>query len=181
MAERPFNPNQEVRFDLGHGNITVGESSRIFVPVDALLALCRSVGADAVRDFGHRLGAELGRRAVARLSGADKASIATVVEHFGGDLALIGLGSLSAEQWGRALVLSVEGSPLGVDGDPLLGAVLEGALQRGLGRDATLVPIARLDRSVRFLVLNAKTAQAVRGWLSGGLGWGDALARLNAS
>ena len=78
-------------------------------------------------------------------------------------------------------MLSVEGSPLGLDGDSLLGAVLEGALQRGLGRDATLVPIVRLDRSVRFLVLNAKTAQAVRGWLSGGVGWGDALARLNAS
>ena len=34
-----------------------------------------------------------------------------VLDHLGGELALLGLGSLGLERWGRALVLTVEGAP----------------------------------------------------------------------
>jgi hypothetical protein len=104
-----------------------------------------------------------------------------MVEHLGGDLALAGFGSLGAEVWGRALVFTVTGSPLGHDGDALLAAVLDGALQRALGRDAAVVPIDRADERVRLVVVNRATGSRVRQWLAEGVTWGDALSRLSAA
>jgi hypothetical protein len=96
-------------------------------------------------------------------------------------LALAGLGSLSIERWGRALVLRVSGSPFGSEGDALLAAVLEGAIQRGLGRDASVVPLERSEGAARFLAVNASAAESVKDWLSEGVGWGEILSKLNAS
>ena len=180
MATPTFNPAGEVRFDLGRGQISVGgRATRVLLPADALAALCRSAGADALSDFGRKLGTELGRRVRDRLGSAE-ASVTAVVEHLGGDLALSGLGSLAIEQWGKALVLRVTDSPLGADGDLLLASVIEGALQRGFGRDASVVPLERSDGAARLLVTSAGAARKVRAWLGEGVGWGDALGRLNA-
>ena len=107
--------------------------------------------------------------------------VSAVVEHLGGDLALAGLGSLGAEVWGQALVFTVTGSPLGNEGDALLAAVLEGALQRALARDAAVVPIDRTDGKARLVVVSRATAGRVRQWLSDGVSWGDALSRLSAA
>ena len=59
---------------------------------------------------------------------------------------MLGLGSLGLERWGRALVLTVDGGPFGQQLDRLLGAVLEGALQRAFGRDCRAVKLGRDDR-----------------------------------
>ena len=178
----PFNPSSQVRFDIGRGQVSMdGDTSRLLVPAEALLELCRAAGPEATKSFGRRLGTEIGRRVAARLAGGpERASLEAVVEHLGGDMALVGLGSLSVERWGAALVFRVRNSPAG-SADALLAAVLEGALQRALSRDASLVPLERADGSVRLLVVRAETAQKVRGWLEGGVAWGEALSRLSAS
>src|SRR5689334_2855860 len=116
MAESRFDPAQAVKFDFGTGQVSLDGAARLLVPPDALLALCRGAGGEAARDFGRRLGTELGRRVSSRI-GIDRASVDVVIEHLGGDLALLGLGSLGAERWGRALVLTVKSSPLGSEGD----------------------------------------------------------------
>jgi hypothetical protein len=175
-----FNPTHSVRFELGRGRVSIdGSEPRLLVPVDALHQLCRSAGPESARDFGRRLGTELGRRVAARIE--KTSSVAAMVEHLGGDLALVGLGSLGVEVWGRALVLTVTECPLGKEGDPLLAAVLEGAIQRGLSRDVSVVPLDHQDDKARLLLVNSDTAAAVKSWLSSGVSWGDTLSRLNSA
>ena len=183
MAQPRFDPSQTVKFDLTRGQVSFGGSdARVLVPTDALHDLCRGAGNEAMRDFGRRLGTEAGRRAAARLiDGPANASMTDVIEHLGGDLALLGLGSLAAERWGRALVLTVTHSPLGSQGDELLAAVLEGAIQRAMARDVAVVPLHRDDALARLLVVSPSAATRVRAWIDGGTSWGDVLAKLNGS
>lgn len=180
MAHTRFDPSRAVKFDLGRGVVQLdGSDGRVLVPADTLLALCTSAGEEATRDFGRTLGSEIGRRAAGRLGSTAEAGLEDVLEHLGGDLALGGFGSLGIERWGRALVMTVNDSPLGAAGDALLAAVLEGAIQRALGRDASVVPLAREGEWARLLVVGDKAAAKVRGWLAEGVAWGDALARLH--
>ena len=151
---------------------------RLVVPSDALLALCQGATDDAVRDFGRRLGTEAGRRMNDRLGEAWQASLETVVEHLGGELALMGFGSLGLERWGHALVFSVSHSPLGAGGDLLLASVLEGAMQRSFGRDVVAAKLLRDGGQVRFLIAGHDGAHKALGWLSEGVPWGDVLSRL---
>ena len=177
MATR-FNPSGSVSFDLVRGRVDCG-GDHVLVPADALIDLCRHAGDDAVSDFGRRLGTAAGRRVAERLGeGRTSATLEDVLDHLGGELALLGLGSLGLERWGRALVLTVDGGPFGQQLDRLLGAVLEGALQRAFGRDCHAAKLTRDDRQVRFLIASEGLASTVKTWLSSGLSYGDALTRL---
>ena len=178
MAELGFDPSQSVKFDFARGAVEIDGGAHLLIPTSALLALCRGAGVEAQRDFGRSLGTELGRRVMARIR-VKEASVEKIVEHLGGDLALVGLGSLGAERWGQALVLTMTKSPLDREGDALVAAVLEGALQRAMARDATAVPLAREDGHARYLVISASAAGKVRAWLGEGVPWGDVLARLH--
>jgi len=180
MVQPRFDPSGSLKFDLGRGHVTLdGSSDRLLVPIDGLLELCKTAGEDATRNFGRRLGAEAGRRAASRIGQADKAGIEVVLEHLGGDLALIGLGSMGIERWGRALVLTFDGSPLGAAGDALLAAIVEGALQRAFGRDVGVVVLAREASRVRLFVASVAGAEKARAWLAAGTSWGDVLTRIH--
>jgi hypothetical protein len=175
-----FDPTHSVQFDLDRGQISIaGSDARILVPAEALARLCAGAGNDSVKDFGRGLGTEMGRRVMGRLG--DSASVSSMIEHLGGELALAGFGSLGIEVWGRALVLTVTGSPLGPDGDALIAAVLEGAIQRAVARDAAVVRIDRENGKARLAVLRPSTAQSVKRWLADGVSWGDILARLSSA
>ena len=151
----------------------------VLVPADALIDLCRAAGDEVVTDFGRRIGTAVGRRVADRMGDSTpSASMEDVLDHLGGELAVLGLGSLGLERWGRALVLTVEGAPLGQQLDRLLGAVLEGAMQRAFGRGCSAVKLIRDDRQVRFLITHAASASRVNEWLGSGVSYGDALTRL---
>lgn len=181
MALPQFDANHSVKFDIARGSVELqGAGPRLLVPPDALLDLCRHAGEDALRDFGRRLGTEAGRRMQDLLGkAADTASIEGFVDHLGGNLALLGLGSLSVERWGRALVFVVDGSPLGPAGDTLLAAILEGAVQRCLGRDAHMVAIDRDDKRVRLLATGSSGATRAKALLAQGVKWGEVLSRMH--
>lgn len=178
-----FDPAHVLKFDLARGQVEVdGASARVVVPAEALVELCASAGPEALRDFGRKLGTEAGRRTQDALGqGIHNASLETLLEHLGGNLALMGFGSLGLERWGKALVFTVDGSPFGARGDALLAAVIEGAVQRAAGRDVHVVPLVRDDDCVRLAVLNAGAADRVRGWLAEGTAWGEVLSRLHGS
>jgi hypothetical protein len=179
MATPRFDPTGSVTFNLRRGRVEVsGTAERVLVPADALAALLTSAGSESARDFGRQLGTEIGRRVAERLSATSDAGVEAVVEHLGGDLALMGLGSLAAERWGRALVLIFSDSPFGAQGDELLAAVVEGAIQRAFGRDVSVVRLSREDRDARFLVTGPDGADRMRRLLASGLAWGEALTRL---
>ena len=177
MAQ-PFNPFQALVADLNRGALVVDSSSRALVPTAALLELCEAAGDEGMRNFGRAIGTEAGRRVASRLRTVDTASIDSVVEHLGGELALMGLGNLALERWGRALVLRLTGSPFTAAGDALIAAVLEGAIQRGLGRDVSVLPVGSQGPHARFAVLSAATADKVSSTLKSGTSWADALAAL---
>lgn len=180
MDQTRFDPSESVKFDLGRGRVSMDRaSSRVLVPSELLLDLCERAGAEARGDFARRLGTEIGRRVSERIGDTREASIETVLDHLGGDLALLGLGSLGLERWGRALVLTCEGSPFGPKGDSLLGEVLEGAIQRLFGLQAGVVVLERQEDTARLLVLSAARAAVVRAWLSSGVTWADTIARLH--
>lgn len=183
MARQEFCPEGAVSFDLGRGRVELDAAvARVLVPVDALLDLCRTAGSEALKDFGRRLGSEAGRRVAARLAdGLDEVAVETIVEHLGGDFALVGLGSMGTERWGSALVVTFSESPLGHAGKAILAAVVEGALQRAFSRDVTAVPLDEEGDQVRLLIVHPKTEQIVRAWLDEGVSWGDVLARLHES
>ncbi|MCA9597017.1 MAG: hypothetical protein KC776_27065 [Myxococcales bacterium] len=171
MGSPRFDPSRAVKFDLASGQIDA-DGSRVVIPADAVMQLWRAAGEDAQRDFGRRIGTEIGRQIAEQLETPAEASIESVLEHLGGHLALLGFGSLSLERWGQALVLVVEGSPLD---DALIAAVLEGAIQRGLGRDVHAVPLV----PSRFLMTGATGAGRARGWLEEGVRWSEVIARLH--
>lgn len=177
----PFDPTAAVRFDLARGQIAVPNSGeRVLIPADALLTLCDAADAEARKDFARRLGTEAGRRTAERLGSSDAASAEAVVEHLGGDLALMGLGSLELERWGKALVLSVHGSPFGARGDALLAAALEGAIQRAFARDVGVARLARDDARVRFLVTSRTGAERVQSAIESGRAWAEVIAELDS-
>ncbi len=179
MGTPRFDPTHSLEFNLDRGSVKLsGSLERVLLPADALAALVRGADSETKRDFARRLGTEAGRRVAERLDAS--ASSEAVVEHLGGEIALMGLGSIALERWGRALVVAIQGSPLRGEGDEILAGLIEGALQRGFGRAATVVPLVRDDSLVRLLVASNSTGERVRGWLGSGVSWGDALARLNA-
>lgn len=183
MARTEFCPEGAVRFDLARGRVELDRAvARVLVPIDALLDLCRAAGSHAMKDFGRRLGSEAGRRVAERLSdGLEDVSVETLLEHLGGDLALVGLGSLGAERWGSALVVTLSESPLGRAGEAVLAAVVEGALERAFSRDVAAVPLHGETDRLRLLIVHPTTGDTVRTWQEKGVSWGDVLARLHES
>lgn len=181
MPALRFDPTASVEFDLDRGHIALRDGAeRVLVAADALVALYESAAPDAKKDFARRLGTETGRRAAERLGDAARAEVDAVIEHIGGDWALLGLGSLSLERWGKAVVFVVSGSPFGGAGDELLGTILEAVLQRAFGRDAGAVRLVRDGAQARFLITSPAGAERVHGWIDSGTPWGEALTRLNS-
>lgn len=182
MAESPFDPKHAVTFDLAHGLVHLeGAPSRLLVPAEALSALAAAAGDDAARAFGKALGAPLGSRVAYRLVGAEgtrTASVEAVVDHLGGELALAGLGSLSLERWGRALLLVVDASPLA--DSAVLGYALAAALSSATGRDVSVARLAKDGARSRYLVASASSADRAAKWIAEGVSWGDVLVRLHA-
>lgn len=181
MAVSRFDPSHSVKFDLGRGSVHLdGAGPRLLVPADALIELCNHAGGESLTNFGRQVGTEVGIRITQHWGdGGQNISVEGFVEHFGGNLALLGFGALALERWGKALVFVIEGSPLGAAGDVLLAAVIEGALQRCMGRDGRVVVLGRDDGHVRFLVVGSTGADRARAMLSAGKSWGEAIARLH--
>jgi hypothetical protein len=185
MAYAPFDANKRVTFDLAQGRVTLGEGSgapALLVPAEALASVCRIGGPSAFAAVGAAIGEPMGERIASRAGGSDALRaepLETIVDHLGGELALVGLGALAAERWGRALVLAAEHAPFGADGSELLARVLERALSVASGRDLRCVSLGQDGSRARFLVTGPAAAGKVSDWLSSGKSWRDAIARLH--
>jgi hypothetical protein len=182
MSEPRFDPSLALKLDFDQGQVTLrGQGPCLVVPKGALLDLLSNAGDEATSNFGQQLGTEVGRRMVENLGSAiETASIESFVEHLGGELALLGLGALSVERWGQALVLALESAPAGSTGVALASAVISGALQRALSRDVTAVELMKSDSTLRLLVVSKAAGAEVKQWLSEEMPWGNVLTRLHA-
>lgn len=182
MSETHFEPALALKVDFDQGQVQLrGQGPCLVVPKGALLDLLQAAGSDATNNFGQQLGTELGRRMRDHLGTAiESARVETIVEHLGGELALLGLGALTIERWGQALVMVIEGGPAGKTGAQLVSMVISAAIQRAWSRDVSVVELVRTDHSVRLLVVSRGAADTVRQWLSEELPWGTVLTRLHA-
>jgi hypothetical protein len=194
MTDRSFDPSEAVTFDLAFGHIHLdGAPNRVMIPAMALVKLCRAAGEDETTEIAHSIGEAMGRRIAVRLApGASddesrtkrqeavrRAGVERVISELAGEMAIAGMGCLSAERWGKALVLLVEQSPFGEDGDDLLSAILQAALQTMTSSPARIVRLMREESRVRFLVVSGAAVDAVRSRLGRGESWGAVLAALH--
>jgi hypothetical protein len=129
----------------------------------------------------------MGRRVLSRLAGGDpdrqaavrRAGLEKVVEHLSGEHAILGLGALGAERWGKAFVFVVDQSPLGDDGDELLSEILQAAVQALVGKQGRVIALHREGVRARFLLVSGATVDGVRARLQRGESWGAVLAALH--
>ena len=173
-----FDPTRAIVYDLAQGQLRDDEgSSRLNLPVDLLARLLEQAGPQATSDFAASLGTELGRRVADRMGEtAVGASVEAWAEHLGGQVALLGLGNLSVEQWGKALILRVAGAPQGMTG--VLTLLLQSALQRALGRDVRLLHFDGKE-GAGFLVVAPSTAQRAQSLVDGGASLGQVVEQLH--
>ncbi len=181
MVQAKFDPALALKFDLGRGILSqVGGGSRVVMPADVLARLLEGAPEEVCRDVGQHLGTDLGRRVGSGLGDTESAAPERVLEFLGGEMALMGLGSLGFERWGRALVFSVVDSPLGTGADSFMAGLFDGAMLRLYGKNTTSVCLGRVGKRVRFLVSGQGAANRVKGWLDDGVHWGEILSRLQS-
>jgi hypothetical protein len=178
MTAPSFDPTHAVRFDLPHGSVRAGgEGERVvLMPTSALDELVLSAPPEAVEALGRGFGSAVGRRAAARMQDPQAASIEAFVTQLAGEAAIAGIGALSIERWGRALVIVVEQSPLA---GTLLVPLVAAALEAASGRSVWCTLLSRDARVARVLVGGERGIARVREWIASGLPWGDALTKLH--
>jgi hypothetical protein len=182
MDTSTFDPTRAVVFDLNRGRVTLDQGDSVLViPAEALAQVCSKLEPSAVRQFGVALGKHAGARVRGRVGAQAAPSLETMVNQLGGELSLSGLGSLSIELWGQALVVRVDGCPLGLPGQDLMSAYIESALLAIVGREVIALVLERAAQSSRLLLCSPAASARVKGWLSAGGSWGDALVALHQS
>jgi hypothetical protein len=177
MAATPFDPTHAVRFDLAAGAVLAGADRErmVVLPCAALDELVLSAPGEAVDALARVLGGSIGKRAAARMRDVAGASVEAFVTQLAGEMALAGVGAMSVERWGRALVVVVESSPLQ---NALLVPLVASAIEAATGKRAACAALSRDDKAARLLVASDGAVGRVREWVAAGIGWGEALARL---
>jgi hypothetical protein len=178
-----FDPSQALRIDLARGQLTLlGSGDRMLVPLESLIDLLASSDHDSITAFGASIGTGIGRRIAERLgSSIDQASVELFTEHLGGELALCGLGNLSVERWGYALVLAIEGLKDSAALELLVSALIEAALQRALSRDVSVVSFGRVDATLKLSLLGHHAKDSVERAMTSGKSYGEVLTMLHES
>ena len=189
-----FDPTSAVRFDLDRGQIVLSDDEpQLLVPASVLVSL--ATGAMAARDVGRVLGgtllarisARLERSAAGALGESDTlsrfrdASLETVVEWLGCELALTGLGSLAVERWGRALVLVLEPCAIDARADELLEGLVEAALGNLCDADLGAIVVDRSENHARVLVVHAALRERVAEMREAGAGLVDIVQALHGA
>ncbi len=178
MVTASFNPTHAVRFDLPRGTVRSGDGDDrlLLLSSAALMDLALSAPSEAVEALGRTLGSAIGRRVAVRLGDPARSSLEDFVTQLAGEVALAGMGVLSIERWGRALVVVLEDSPLlGI----LLVPFVTAAVEEASNRKASGALLAHGPRAARVLVSSASAVDRVRGWIASGVAWADAIARLH--
>jgi hypothetical protein len=178
MSAPSFDPTLAVRFDLLQGSVRAGwpEDRVVLVPAAALGDALGSAPAAAVDALGRAIGAGVGRRAAARMLDPQASSLEEFATQIAGEAALAGLGKIVVERWGRALVIAFDDFPLPI---AIASSVASSAVEAALGRKVWPVVLSHEAHASRVLLTSEGAAGRVRGWIAGGMAWGDALVKLH--
>jgi hypothetical protein len=178
MAATTFDATGAVHFDLQKGAVKAGSDHEpvLLLPCAALDDLALSAPAEA-EVLARALGTAIGKRAAARLGHARDASVEAFVAQLAGQCAVAGVGALSVERWGRALVLVLDDSRLA---GPLLAPLIAAALEAALGKPVACGLLFRDARTARILAASEGAIKRTLDAIAGGAAWGEALTRLQA-
>jgi hypothetical protein len=180
MDTSTFDPTGAVVFDLDRGQVSLeGGGALLLIPAELMASVCGQLEAGVVRQLGVALGKQAGSRVRGRLAQVVAPSVELIVDHLGGELSLGGLGTLGIERWGQALVVRLEGYPLGAHAQELLAGYVEGALALAVEREVTALPLERTGQTLRLLLCSKAASAKVKNWLLAGGSWADALAALH--
>ena len=171
MAVPSFDPSHAVRFDLPHGSVRAGGDGGervLLVPTSALDDLVLSAPPEAVEALGRAHGA-------ARMD-PKRVPIDAFVTQLAGEAAIAGVGALSIERWGRALVVVVEDSPLS---GTLLAPLVAAAVEAASGKHVACALLSRDERTARVLLGSETGIARAREWIASGVPWGEALVKLH--
>jgi hypothetical protein len=174
MDEPRFDPGGFWEFHLSGGAMRTREGRRVVVlPEDVAGPLVRLALDQGDQVLLSEIGAALGAECAASLGeGLDERSPETVLGHARSVVALFGLGRLSLDRWGDALVAKLEGPPaLHHEG---LAALL-GGLFGALG--GTEVGCVSAGGGL-FVLVHPDVVDAVHGWISEGADLAAISARL---
>lgn len=171
-------------FDLAEGQVRLGGEAQVVLPAAVLMQIVGAATIDVQRAFGRALGESIGQVAKVRMKEEDFAAPLALVDaspeaalsEIAAAWALAGLGSLGMERWGRALVMTVDASPLGREGDELLEIVLAGALERAADKPVHVLRIERNRGRLRFFVGNEIAVSKIRELLAKNTPWAETLA-----
>jgi hypothetical protein len=174
-----FDPTRAVVFDFARGRLRDDEGeTRLNLPASALVRLFEAAGEQATRAFAAEIGVEIGRRVLGRFKQeAEDAPVEAWADHLGGQVALLGLGDLSVERWGRALVFRVRGVPRDLEG--VVGVLFEAALHRAFGWEVRL-PGFPQGQDAAFLAVSPATAERIYQLAAGGAGLAEAIEALHS-
>lgn len=178
MVAPSFDSTGAVRFDLRSGRVHAGGDGGervLLVPTSALDDIVLSAPPEAVEALGRALGAAIGRRAAGRQD-PGAVPIDSFVAQLAGEASLAGIGALSIERWGRALVVVVEDSPLV---GTLLAPLVAAAVEAASGRSVSCALLSRDERAARVLLGSESGVARVREWIASGMPWGEALVKLH--
>jgi hypothetical protein len=186
MNVTSFDATHAVRFNLPRGSVhTRGDDERVvLVPAAALSALVASAAStapaftEAVDALGRALGSAIGRRAATRTGHVEGASIEAFVTQLAGEAAIAGIGALSVERWGRAMVVVIEDSPIA---SALLAPIVASSLEAAFGRRAWGALLSRDDRIARVFVGSEGAVGRARDWIASGMAWGEAVVKLHGA
>lgn len=184
-----FDAERSIRFDLNRGHVALLDGDRqILVPAAALAEL---LGEQALaRRLGHTLGAGLMARVALRLRDASQssvgevlraASLEAIVELLGGELAVLGLGSLYLERWGRALCFVLDPCTLDSRADEMLCGVVEGACNLVASGPVSALVVSRIADMARILVAKPATIAEVKLQVENGSSFVEILTMLAAA
>jgi hypothetical protein len=173
-----FDSTHAVRFDLARGSVRAGthEERLLLVPSSAFDDLILSASPEAVDVLGRSVGRAIGRRVAARIEPGPGASAEAFVTQLAGEGAIAGVGSLSLERWGRAMVVVLEHSPLPT---AFLCPLVAAAIEAASGRAVWCTLLVRDAAAARVLVASESAAARVRDWIGSGMPGGDALTKLH--
>ena len=95
-----------------------------------------------------------------------------------GEAAVAGIGVVSIERWGRALVVLVEDSPLV---GTLLAPLVASAIESATGRRVSTTLLSRDEHVARIFVGGERAVSRVRESIASGEAWSEALGTLHGA
>lgn len=171
-----------VRFDLPRGSVHgAGEERAVLLPASIFADLIFAAGPEVAVSIALQMGESMGKRVALRLGGRDavrQATLEEMVTALAAEVSLAGLGALSLERWGKAMLFVLHNAP-SIE-NKFLTALFEGALASSTGSAAHCGVVSSDAAGMRILVASANGLGRVREWIAQGSGWAEAIARLQA-